>query len=94
MMLALLNKEGEGKGLKDLLPIMLMTQNGGNAGGFNPMLLALLGDDEDSSLKDILMFQALGANGGANPFANLFAGFGAAPAGAAEAAPAAEADED
>lgn len=94
MMLALLNKEGEDKGLKDLLPIMLMTQNGGNAGGFNPMLLALLGDDEDSSLKDILMFQALGANGGANPFANLFAGFGAAPAGAAEAAPAAEADED
>lgn len=89
MMLALLNK-GEGKSLKDILPIMMMTQGqGANNGGFNPMLLALLGDEGDStSLKDILMMQAFAGNGGANPFAGLFNfGFNAAPAGAAEAAP-------
>lgn len=87
MMLALLNK-GEGKGFKDLLPLIMMTQGqNGGAAGFNPMMLALLGDeDEGSSLKDILMMQAFTGNGGANPFAGLFNfGAAAAPAAAAEA---------
>ena len=94
--LALLNKKGEGKGLKDLLPIIMLTQgqNGGGLAGINPMMLAMLGDEdgEGSSLKDILFFQAMaGNNGGANPFAGLFNfGAAAAPAGAPEA----EAAED
>jgi len=92
MILAFLNKkEGKG-GMKDLLPLMLMNQNGGANGGFNPMLLALLGDDDESSMKDIFLMQAVMGQNGANPFANLFNGFGAPAAPAAEAP--AEANED
>jgi hypothetical protein len=90
MMLSLLNKKENGEGgLKSLLPLILMGQNGG-ANGINPMMLALLSDDGDTSLKDILMMQAFAGNNGANPFAGLFSGFGAAPQAAAPAAEEAE----
>lgn len=66
MMLMALSSEGGDK--ESLLPLLMMTQAGGNV-GMNPMMTALLMGGEKSSLKDILLMSALTGN-------NLF---GAAP---------------
>lgn len=66
-----------------ILPLLMMSQQGG-AVGPNPMLLmALAGKDGDSSLKDILLMSALG---GGNAFGNLFGGCACAAAPAAPVA--------
>lgn len=60
-----------GKDDKDsLLPLMMMTQNGG-AVGMNPMMLMLLADkgEGSSSMKDMLMLSAISGN---NMFGNMF----------------------
>lgn len=68
-----------------ILPLLMMSQQGG-AVGMNPMLLMMLaGKDGDSSMKDMLLMSALG---GGNPFGGLFGAPQAAPV--APAAPAAE----
>lgn len=52
-----------------ILPLLMMSQQGG-AVGMNPMLLMMLaGKDGDSSMKDMLLMSALG---GGNPFGGLF----------------------
>ena len=63
-----------------ILPLLMMSQQGG-AVGMNPMLLMMLaGKDGDSSMKDMLLMSALG---GGNPFGGLFN----APQAAAPVAP-------
>lgn len=52
-----------------LLPLLLMSQNGG-ALGTNPMLMYAMMGDGGMDMKDLFMMSAL--SGGANPFANLF----------------------
>ena len=69
LMLAMLSGD---KKNDSLLPLMMLSQNGGNITQ-NPMMLALLaGKDDNFDLKDIMMFSMF--NGGQNPFANLFGG--------------------
>lgn len=65
MLLALSDKSDK----KSLLPMMMMTQNGG-AMNMNPMMLMMLSDKDDLDVKDLLMMSAFG--GGANPFAQMF----------------------
>lgn len=72
LMLALLSKKND-----SLLPLMMLSQNGGNITQ-NPMMLALFAGDKDLDLKDIMMFSMM--NGGQNPFTNLFAGVAHNPA--------------
>lgn len=88
MMFALLSKDGDDK-MSSLLPLMMMSQQNG-AVGMNPMMMALaLGEGgSDSSLKDLMLMSAF--NGGANPFANMFA---APAAPAAKEAPKADAED-
>lgn len=74
LMLALMSKNGKND---NLLPLMMLSQNGGNITQ-NPMMLALLAGDDNFDLKDIMMFSML--NGGQNPFANLFGGIAHNPA--------------
>ena len=52
-----------------LLPLLLMSQNGG-ALGTNPMLMYAMMGDGEMDMKSLFMMSAL--SGGANPFANLF----------------------
>lgn len=60
---------GDTKG-DNLLPLLMLGQNGGTIAQ-NPMMLALLaGKDGNLDLKDIMMYSMLG--GGQNPFANMF----------------------
>lgn len=68
MMLIALSEDKKGS---SMLPLLMMSQNGGNIAQ-NPMMLALLAGDgeEDFSIKDMLMYSMLGGN--QNPFANLF----------------------
>lgn len=52
-----------------LLPLLMMSQQGGNV-GMNPMLMMMLaGKDGDSSMKDMLLMSALG---GGNIFGGMF----------------------
>lgn len=67
LMLLALSKDDENS---SLLPLMMMTQNGGTLTQ-NPMLFALMAGDGDFDIKDMLMFSML--NGGQNPFGNIFA---------------------
>lgn len=83
MMLLALSDKGD---KKSLLPLMMMTQNGG-AMNMNPMMLMMLSDKGDLDVKDLLMMSAFG--GGANPFAQMF---GAAQTNPAPVQPAPEAD--
>lgn len=70
-----------------ILPLLMMSQQGG-AVGMNPMLLMMLaGKDGDSSMKDMLLMSALG---GGNVFGGLFGAPQAAPAPQAPQAPVAE----
>lgn len=71
MMLLALSREDGDNSLKDMLPLMMMSQNGGNL-GMNPMMAyALLGEDSGkSSIKDLLMMSMM-SNGN---FGNLFGG--------------------
>ena len=64
-----------------ILPLLMMSQQGG-AVGMNPMLLMMLaGKDGDSSMKDMLLMSALGGG-------NIFGGmFGANQCACAQAAP-------
>lgn len=75
-MLMMLMSSKDNKKMDSILPLLLMTQNGGNIAG-NPMLpLALLAGDKDGKgldIKDIFMMSALGGG-------NLFGGAAAAPA--------------
>lgn len=58
------------KKFENILPLMMLGQNGGTIAQ-NPMMFALLaGKDDSLDLKDIMMYSMLG--GGQNPFANLF----------------------
>jgi hypothetical protein len=75
MMLFALSDDKKGS---SMLPLLMLSQNGGNIAQ-NPMMLALLAGDGDFDLKDIMMYSMLG---GQNPFTNLFAP--AAPAAPAE----------
>lgn len=71
LLMALSGKEDN----DSLLPLLMMSQQGGNV-GMNPMLLMMMADKgEGSSMKDMLLMSALGGG-------NLFGGnlFGAAPA--------------
>lgn len=65
MLLALSDKDDK----KSLLPLMMMTQNGG-AMNMNPMMLMMLSGKDDMDIKDLLMMSAF--SGGANPFAQMF----------------------
>lgn len=70
-----------------ILPLLMMSQQGG-AVGMNPMLLMMLaGKDGDSSMKDMLLMSALG---GGNAFGGLFGTPQVAPAPQAPQAPVAE----
>lgn len=70
-----------------LLPLLMMSQQGGTV-GMNPMLLMMLaGKDGDSSMKDMLLMSALG---GGNVFGGLFGAPQVAPAPQAPQAPVAE----
>lgn len=94
MMLAFMNKKDGGNGFKDLLPFLMMNNGGafgGSNNGFNPMMFALM-KDGDSSFEDLLLFMSMSNQGGSNPFAGLFSGFGSNPAPAA--APEAENSND
>jgi hypothetical protein len=51
-----------------LLPLLMMNQNNG-ALGINPAMYFMMSKEDNSSLKDILMMQALSGN---NTFGNLF----------------------
>lgn len=77
LMLALLNKE-EGKSFDSLLPILMMSQQGG-AVGMNPMMAMMLakGGEGDDSLKDLLMMSAFSGN---NLLGNMFGGAFGTPA--------------
>lgn len=78
LLLALSDKEDK----NSLLPLMMMSQNGG-AVGMNPMMLMMLsGKGGDFDVKDMLMMSAFSGN--ANPFGNLF---GNQPAKVAPAEP-------
>lgn len=70
LMLIALSKEEKNS---SLLPLLMMSQNGG-ALTTNPMMLAMLAGDGDFDFKDLLMYSAMG---GQNVLGNLF---GAAPA--------------
>ena len=56
------------KGDNDLLPFLMMQQNGGNVMA-NPMMMAML-MKKGGDLSDLLMMTAM--SGGNNPFANMF----------------------
>lgn len=80
LLMAMADKDSK----SSLLPLMMMTQNGG-AMGMNPwMLMAMSGKDGDFDIKDMLMMSALG--GGANPFGALFGAPVAQPAAKPEGA--------
>lgn len=67
MLLMALSNKGDND---SLLPLLMMSQQGGNV-GMNPMLLMMMADKEEgSSLKDVLLMSALGGNNlfGINPF--------------------------
>lgn len=63
LMLAMSDKSDK----KDLLPLMMMSQNSGSV-GMNPMMLMALTGGEDTNLKDMFMMSALMGN------TNLFGG--------------------
>lgn len=66
LLLALSNKEDK----SSLLPLLMMTQNGGSL-GMNPMMLMLLSDKSgDFDIKDFLMISAL--NGSTSSFDGIF----------------------
>lgn len=66
LLMALSDKDDK----SSMLPLLMMSQNGG-ALGMNPMLLmALSGKGGDFDVKDMLMMSALSGN--ANPFSNMF----------------------
>ena len=77
MLLALSDKKDN----DSLLPLMLLSQNGG-ALQANPMMMMALAGGDKFDIKDLLVYSALG--GGQNPFGNLFGA--AAPVAAAPAA--------
>lgn len=68
LLISLLDKDGSSSSLKDILPIMLMTQGGAGMGGdllSNPLLLmSLLDDDKDSKTSDLLLIMTLMNGGG------------------------------
>lgn len=65
MMLLMLSDKSD----KDsLLPLLMMTQNGG-AVGMNPVMMMALAGKGDFDIKDILMMSAFSGN---NPFGNMF----------------------
>lgn len=86
MMLLAMSEGSDGNMTDKLLPLMLMSQNGGAGSAINPMMFALMCDNEGSSLKDMALMSMMAGNGGANPFAGLFGGATqvAAPANNAE----------
>ena len=86
LMLMLLSDEDGKSSKKDLLPLLMMSQNGGALQANPLMMLALTKDGEGSSMKDLLMLSAMSGNG-----MNLFAGLGAQPAPATNATGAAQA---
>ena len=68
LMLIALSEDKKGS---SMLPLLMMSQNGGNIAQ-NPMLLALMaeGDEGGFDMKDMLMYSMLSGN--QNSFANLF----------------------
>lgn len=58
-----------------LLPLLMMSQNGGMV-GMNPAMLMMMSGKEDFDFKDMMMMSMF--NGNQNPFANMF-GMGQAP---------------
>lgn len=95
MLLALQGKGGASGDISELLILSsLMGAQGqaggifGGQGGFNPMLLMMLGDKaENETMKQFMMLQAFAGQGGANPFAPASAVVPAAPVVAQKAAP-------
>lgn len=61
----------------NLLPLLMMQQNGGNVMA-NPMMMAMFMNKKGGDLSDLLMMSAM--SGGANPFANMFSPAPATPA--------------
>merc|ERR1719354_1453091 len=67
LLISLLDKDGTSSSLKDLLPIILMSQGGAGMGGdllSNPLLLMTLLDDDSKIDSDLILIMTLMNGGG------------------------------